>query len=90
VSRWITMHGVAINVSADLSYFGHIVPCGISGRGVTSVERVLSRRVEANQFIQLFVKSFARVFECAPVSISLEELLDLSGRNQREQELCPR
>jgi lipoate-protein ligase B len=90
VSRWITMHGTAINVSSDLSYFGRIVPCGISGRGVTSVERVLSRPVEVNEFSQRFVKSFARVFECAPVSISSEELLDLTGRNQREKELCPR
>ncbi|MGA9365671.1 MAG: lipoyl(octanoyl) transferase LipB [Bacteroidota bacterium] len=90
VSRWITMHGVAINVNTDLRHFGRIVPCGISGRGVTSVERVLSRRVELNEFNQRFVESFARVFECSPASISLEELLDLAGRNQREKELCPR
>jgi len=89
VSRWITMHGVAINVNTDLRYFDRIVPCGISGRGATSVERVLSRRVELNEFSQKFVESFARVFECTPVFISIEELLDLAGRNQREKELCP-
>jgi lipoate-protein ligase B len=89
VSRWITMHGAGINVSSDLSYFDRIVPCGISGRGVTSVEHVLSRRVELNEFSRKFVESFARVFECTPVFISIEELLDLAGRNQREKELCP-
>jgi lipoate-protein ligase B len=90
VSRWITMHGVAINVNSDLSYFDRIVPCGILGKGVTSVERVLSRRLELNEFSRLFVNSFARVFGCSPIFISLEELRDLTARNQRERELCPR
>lgn len=90
VSRWITMHGVAINVNSDLSYFGRIVPCGISGRGVTSIEHVLSRRVELNEFSRLFVDSFGKVFGCSPVFISLEELLDPTEKNQRERELCHR
>jgi lipoate-protein ligase B len=90
VTRWITMHGVAINVNTDLSYFDRIVPCGIPGRGVTSVERVLSRRVDVKEFSEKFVQSFARVFECAPFSISLGEFLDIAGGNQKEKELCPR
>jgi lipoyl(octanoyl) transferase len=89
VSRWITMHGVAINLSTDLSYFDRIVPCGIPGRGVTSVERVLSRQVELNEFSELFVKSFGEVFGCSPVFISSEDLLHLIGGNQRKRELCP-
>jgi lipoate-protein ligase B len=89
VSRWITMHGVAINVNSDLSYFDRIVPCGISGRGVTSVERMLSRRVALNEFSKLFVNSFGRVFGCSPAFISLEDLLDLMGGEQRKRELCP-
>jgi lipoate-protein ligase B len=90
VSRWVTMHGVAVNVNSDLSYFGSIVPCGISDRGVTSLQRILSRRVELTEFSRLFVDSFGRVFGCSPVFISLEELLDLTGRNRRERELCAR
>jgi lipoyl(octanoyl) transferase len=40
-SRWVTMHGFALNVNADLGYFDHIIPCGIEGKGVTSMEAEL-------------------------------------------------
>jgi lipoate-protein ligase B len=88
VSRWITMHGVAINVNSDLQYFDRIIPCGISGRGVTSVERVLSRRVDLNEFSRLFVSFFGRVFRCSQLFVSPEELLSFGVKNQRERELC--
>ena len=48
-ARWVTTHGFALNVDPDLAYFRHIVPCGISGRGVTSVARLLGRRVPMDE-----------------------------------------
>jgi lipoyl(octanoyl) transferase len=43
-SRWVTMHGFALNVNADLGYFDHIIPCGIEGKGVTSMEAELGAK----------------------------------------------
>ncbi|WP_349775125.1 lipoyl(octanoyl) transferase LipB [Sphingobacterium faecium] len=48
-SRWVTMHGFAFNVNADLSYFGHIVPCGIDDKDVTSMERELGYKPDINE-----------------------------------------
>jgi lipoyl(octanoyl) transferase len=48
-SRWVTMHGFAFNVNTDLTYFDYIVPCGIQGKGVTSLERELKRAVPLDE-----------------------------------------
>jgi lipoyl(octanoyl) transferase len=62
ISRWITSHGFALNVSADLDPFKWIVPCGIADRGVTSVERVLGRRVMMPDVSDAIACATAEVF----------------------------
>jgi len=63
ISRWVTSHGFALNVSTDLSRFGLIVPCGITDRGVTSMERLLGQRVPMAEVADAVVRAFDRVFD---------------------------
>jgi lipoyl(octanoyl) transferase len=63
IARWVTSHGFALNVSTDLSAFDLIVPCGIRGRGVTSLERRLGRPVPLADVMDRLVVRFAEVFE---------------------------
>jgi lipoyl(octanoyl) transferase len=67
ISRWITSHGFALNVTTDLSYFGLIVPCGITDRGVTSLAARLGRPVSLDEVIPPLVTNFAHVFGRTPV-----------------------
>jgi len=64
ISGWITSHGFAFNVSTDLDYFKLIVPCGIGDRGVTSLEKLLGRRVSFEEVENLVARHFCDVFGC--------------------------
>jgi lipoyl(octanoyl) transferase len=67
ISRWITSHGFALNVSTDLSHFDLIVPCGIADRGVTSIERLAGRPVSLWETGDAVVAAFAAVFDRSAV-----------------------
>jgi lipoyl(octanoyl) transferase len=62
ISRWVTSHGFAFNVSTDLDHFKLIVPCGIADRGVTSLEKLLGRAVDRRLVEDRLVASFREVF----------------------------
>ena len=64
-SRWVTMHGFALNVNTDLSYFGHIVPCGIQDRSVTSLASENGGAIEEAAVRERLLHHFGEVFEAA-------------------------
>lgn len=62
-SRWVTMHGMAFNINTDLSYFDHIVPCGIQGKGVTSLSKELGREIGLEEVKEKLKTHLGRLFE---------------------------
>jgi lipoyl(octanoyl) transferase len=62
-SRWITMHGFALNVNTDLGYFNHIIPCGIQNKQVTSMKKELGYTVNYSEVKEKIKKKFEKIFE---------------------------
>jgi lipoyl(octanoyl) transferase len=61
-SRWVTMHGFALNVNTDLTYFNNIIPCGIANKKVTSIEKELNKKVDMQEVKEKIQRNFENVF----------------------------
>ena len=67
-SRWITMHGFALNVNTDLGYFNHIIPCGIHNKQVTSMQKELGYKIDYSEVKEKIKRNFEKIFESEIVS----------------------
>lgn len=61
-SRWVTMHGIGFNINSDLTYFNHIVPCGIEDKGVTSMQQELGKAVDFDEVSAILKEKLANQF----------------------------
>ena len=74
ISRWITRHGFALNVNTNLSYYDLIIPCGIAGKNVTSMEALLSRQINLEEVAERYIPHFGQVYTRQMKRISELEL----------------
>lgn len=63
VSHWITFHGFAFNINPKMEHFGYIIPCGIVGKGVTSLSRLLGREIDFAEVEEKIVRQFTAIFD---------------------------
>lgn len=85
VSRWITMHGFALNAHTDLSYFGHIVPCGIVDKPVTSMKKLLGSPIDMMELQNRIASKFVQIFE---IDFQTTDINDLFDENLKLTETC--
>ncbi len=62
-SRWVTMHGFALNVDTDLRYYNYIIPCGIKGKGITSMNKEIKKNVSINEVKEKILENLKKTFQ---------------------------
>jgi lipoyl(octanoyl) transferase len=70
ISRWVTMHGFALNVNTQLHYYDSIIPCGIFEYGVTSMEKVLRKEIDMDEVKHVLIQQFENVFNSHLTSVN--------------------
>lgn len=85
VSKWVTMHGFALNVNTDLKEFGRIIPCGIFHKGVTSMAVLKGGEVPMNEVRRRLTESFGSVFGCEPFPLEYGDLLRMIEERSLER-----
>ena len=88
ISRWVTSHGFAYNVSTDLRFFDLIVPCGIADRKATSLEKLLGRSVDSREVAARLTQHFGQVFGLDAQAGSLGNLLELLRQAELSQNVA--
>jgi lipoyl(octanoyl) transferase len=77
LSRWITMHGLALNINNDLGYFGKIIPCGIFHKGITSMKKILNSEVDLDLVESRLLNNFKLLFNIDIEDISYVKMNEL-------------
>jgi len=85
ISRWVTSHGFALNAATDLQYFQYIVPCGLAGRAVASMDRLLGANPGLDRVRSAVARHFGRVFERRMVPAP-----ESAPARREEEVLCPK
>src|ERR1700746_60765 len=87
ISRWVTSHGFAYNVSTDLRFFDLIVPCGIADRKATSLEKLLGRAVERSEVAPRLAKHLGELFSLEMKETSRKDLLEKLEHSEQSLEV---
>ncbi len=77
IKKWVTMHGFALNVNTQLEHFRYITPCGITDKGVTSLEKIKGCPQDIHKVKKAIIHYFAEVFDNEPIIINRQELDEL-------------